>query len=254
MRVKVLGSSGGVALGYRTTSILLDEDVLIDAGTGVVDLTVKEMTQIRKIFITHSHMDHIASLPLLCDTVYDSLESPIELHALPATLQAIKDHIFNDVIWPDFTRIKKRTHPVLQLIPMNPGDSLQLGNRRIEMVGVNHLVPGAGYIIENDTATVAFSGDTTTNDSLWEALNRLDRLDILLVEAAFPDSHCDLAIRSGHYCPSLLAADLKKLKHNPKIYISHPKPGEEITILEECLRHLEGKNIVGLLGNEEFKL
>lgn len=254
MRVKVLGSSGGVALGYRTTSILLDDDILIDAGTGVVDLTVKEMTRLRKIFLTHSHMDHIASLPLLCDTVYDSLQSPIELHGLPETLQAVKEHIFNDVIWPDFTRIKKGSHPVLQMIPMNPGDSLQLGERRIEMVGVNHLVPGAGYIIDNDTATVAFSGDTTTNDSLWEALNRLPRLDILLVEAAFPDSHCDLAIRSGHYCPSLLAADLQKLQHNPKIYISHPKPGEEITILEECMRHLEGKNIVGLLGNEEFKL
>lgn len=254
MRIKVLGSSGGVALGYRTTSILLDEDILIDAGTGVVDLTVREMVKIRKIFITHSHMDHIASLPLLCDTVYDAMQGSIEIHALPETLQAIKQHIFNDVIWPDFTRIKKSDFPVLKFCPMHPGDSLQLGERRIEMVGVKHLVPGAGFIIENGTATVAFSGDTTTNDGLWLALNRLKRLDILLVEAAFPDSHCDLAIRSGHYCPRLLAEDLQKLKHRPRIYISHPKPGEEISILEECLQHVSGHEIVGLLGNEEFTL
>lgn len=254
MRIKVLGSSGGVALGYRTTSILLDEDILIDAGTGVVDLTVREMADIRKIFLTHSHMDHIASLPLLCDTVYDTLQSPIQIHALPQTLQAIKDNIFNDIIWPDFTRIKKDGFPVLQFCPMQPGESLQLGERRIQMVGVKHLVPGAGYIIENGRATVAFSGDTTTNDSLWEALNQLPRLDILLVEAAFQDSHCELAIRSGHYCPELLAADLVKLKHQPKIYISHPKPGEEFTILEECLQHMPERDIVGLLGNEEFTL
>ena len=103
MQIRVLGSSGGIAKGYRTTSFLINENILIDAGTGVTQLDIEEMSSISHIFLTHSHFDHIAALPLLADTVFDKIPGPIQIYALPATIQALVEHVFNDVLWPDFT-------------------------------------------------------------------------------------------------------------------------------------------------------
>ena len=69
MQIRVLGCSGSIAAGSRTTSFLLDETVLIDAGTGVGDLTLEEMVRIDHIVVTHSHLDHVLSIGLLADSV-----------------------------------------------------------------------------------------------------------------------------------------------------------------------------------------
>ena len=254
MQIRVLGSSGGIARGYRTTSFLIDDDLLIDAGTGVEELEIDEMVNIRHVFLTHSHFDHIAALPLLADTVFDKIPGPIEVHGLSATIDALKQHVFNNVLWPDFTRIPNRDNPVFCLNEIAAGSVHELGDRSIEMIGVNHIVPGVGYRVESAGKAFAFSGDTSTNDSFWEALNRHDRLDLLFVESAFPNANCELSKRSGHYCPQTLAADLKKLRHQPHICISHPKPGEESIILQECRDAINGREVYGLQGNEKFAL
>jgi len=125
MKVKVLGCSGGVNQNVATTSFLIDEDILIDAGTGVCTLPLDEMRSIRHIFVTHSHLDHIASIPLLADTLFDDLiGNPIVVHALPETIKALKDHIFNWIIWPDFTELPHVTDAVLKLEPMQAGSSI----------------------------------------------------------------------------------------------------------------------------------
>ena len=62
MQIRILGCSGGVSANLRTTSLLVDGDVLIDAGTGVGDLSLEEMSRIQHVFLTHSHLDHIAIL------------------------------------------------------------------------------------------------------------------------------------------------------------------------------------------------
>jgi len=254
MQIRVLGSSGGIARGYRTTSFLIDDDFLIDAGTGVEELEIDEMVKLRHIYLTHSHFDHIAALPLLADTVFDKIPGPIEVHGLSATIEALRQHVFNNVLWPDFTRIPNRDNPVFRLNEINPGSVHQLGNRSIEMIPVNHIVPGVGYRVESEGHAFAFSGDTATNDSFWAALNRHSSLDLLFVESAFPNANCELSKRSGHYCPETLAADLKKLKHRPRVCISHPKPGEESIILQECRDAINGQDVHGLVGNEQFTL
>ena len=45
MKLRVLGCSGGIGARARTTSFLVDEDILIDAGTGVEDLSVDDIAQ-----------------------------------------------------------------------------------------------------------------------------------------------------------------------------------------------------------------
>jgi cAMP phosphodiesterase len=254
MELTVLGCSGGVGAGLRTTTLRLNNDILIDAGTGLGDLSLPEMAQIRHIFLTHSHLDHVVSIPLLVDSIFDHIDEPIIIHGLEATLQALKTHIFNNVIWPDFSVLPNRTNPVMRYEVMAPGQSLSLDGIRIEMIPVNHVVPGVGYLIETENAALAFSGDTTTNDCFWQSLNQHATLDYLLVEAAFPNRDIELCRRAGHYCPELLAADLAKLKHKPEIYISHNQPGMEQEIFRQCQAAVTTHNVNRLTPETRFTL
>ncbi|MDH5185431.1 MAG: 3',5'-cyclic-nucleotide phosphodiesterase [Gammaproteobacteria bacterium] len=254
MQIRVLGSSGGIAKGYRTTSFLINNNILIDAGTGVAQLDIEEMSAISHIFLTHSHFDHIAALPLLADTVFDKIPGPIQIYALPETIKALIEHVFNDVLWPDFTRIPNRNNPVFKLNEITATTTVELDGVSVESIGVNHIVPGVAYRLESAGKSFAFSGDTGENDNLWNILNGHEGLDLLFVESAFPNENCELSIRSGHYCPQTLAADLGKLRHQPRIYLSHPKPGEEGLILEQCRHAITSHTIEGLLTDDVFKL
>lgn len=254
MELRVLGCSGGIGGGRKTTSFLIDDDVLIDAGSGVSELSLEEMSRIRHIFLSHSHLDHVHSIPLLLDSIFERIGEPIAVHALPDTIQALQEHIFNWVIWPDFTSLPHPDAPVARFVPMLPGEPVIVGERRFEMIPVNHIVPAVGYKVSGPGGAFAFSGDTTTNDTFWKALNADERLDLLFVECAFADQELEMSRLARHYCPRLLAEDLQKLEHNPAIYLTHGKPGEEQTIYEQCLRRIEGRNLHYLSGNEVFSL
>lgn len=234
MRLRVLGCSGGIGQNLRTSTFLLDDDILLDAGTGVGDLTMDEMRNLKHIFITHSHMDHITSIPLLIDTLFSELKDPLQVYAQPETIEAMKTHIFNWKIWPDFAELPTRDSPVLKFLPMHPGDVVKIKDRSIRMIKVEHTVPAVAYAVTSNNGCMAYSGDTSTNDSLWQALNELPSLDLLIVESGFANHDLELARLARHYCPSLLAEDIKKLKHKPKLCISHLKPGEETAIMKQC--------------------
>lgn len=234
MKVRILGCSGGVGRGLRTTSLLVDGDILIDAGSGVGDLTLEEMAGVRHVFLTHSHLDHIAFIPLMLDSIFEQRAEPLIVHGLAATLEALQRHIFNWVIWPDFSRLPSVEQPVLRYQEMKPGEVLQMGARSFEMIAVGHAVPAAGYRVACPTGALAFSGDTSTNDSFWNALNAHNQLDVLIVETAFSNAELAISLLAKHYCPSLLAADIQKLRHRPEVYITHNKPGEEEAIFAEC--------------------
>lgn len=252
MELKVLGCSGGVGGQLRTTTLLIDDDVLIDAGTGVGDLDLNEMASIRHIFLTHSHLDHITSIPFLVDSIFDKIKDPIIIHGLEATLDALKTHIFNNVIWPDFSRLPNADNPVMKYQVMQPGDIIEINKRKIEMIEVNHIVPGAGYRVESESGAFAFSGDTTTNDTLWSTLNNYSKLDLLIVESAFANEDVTLCHLSGHYCADLLAPDLAKLNHPADIYISHNKPGSEGLIFGECQKAITSHTIHALSAGHRF--
>ncbi|MEO7338485.1 MAG: 3',5'-cyclic-nucleotide phosphodiesterase, partial [Caldimonas sp.] len=147
MIIKVLGCSGAIAAGCWTTAFLIDDDVLIDAGTGVGDLTLEQLARIEHIVLSHSHLDHIVSIPLLADSVMHARRGsePIQIHALPQTITALRDHIFNGVIWPDFTRLPSAEQPMLELVPFAVSDVLTLGHKRIEVLSAAHSVPAVGF-------------------------------------------------------------------------------------------------------------
>jgi ribonuclease BN (tRNA processing enzyme) len=256
MRVRVLGCSAGIGAGLRTTSLLIDDDILIDCGTGVGDLDLPSMRRIRHVFLTHAHLDHVVALPLLADTLFDDLKrQPLTVHCQDVTYRVLRKHIFNWEVWPDLCELPDRAAPVLGFEPLSFGQACDIGDKRhVEMIEVSHSVPGTAYRIQDARAALTFSGDTTTNDTLWATLNCRDRLDMLFVECAFPESERELSRASGHYCPSSLAADLIKLKHRPRTYVTHLKPGAEQVTMEELRKMLPELELRPLHGGEVFEL
>jgi ribonuclease BN (tRNA processing enzyme) len=238
MRLRVLGCSGGIGGRHlRTTSFLVDHDVLIDAGTGVGDLTLAELSQIDHIFVTHSHLDHVASIPFLVDTVGGMRSRPLVVHATRATLEILRNHLFNWSIWPDFTEIPTPEAPFLRYEEIELGRPVELGGRRITAIPARHTVPAVGYHLDSGAASLVFTGDTGPNDALWHVVNRIGNLRYLIIETAFSNKERALAEMSRHLCPQMLAEELAKLERTAEIYITHLKPGEiEPTMLEieEC--------------------
>ena len=244
MRIQILGCSGGIGAGSRTTAMLVDNDVLIDAGTGIGDLALEDMDSIRHVFQTHAHLDHVAGLPMLADRVFDeNFKEPLNVYAREETLQALRDHLFNGVIWPDFSKLPSAQNPMLRYHVCGPGDTVTIGHRDFYAVDVMHTVPTLGYTVQNSGGAFAVSGDTKTNETLWPVLNACADLRVLVIEVSFPDEMAKLAADSGHYCPSTLSKDLERLHHSPEIWLTGMKPGEEETILEQVTKAAPGKNI-----------
>ena len=234
MNIRILGCSGGIGLGNKTTSILLDESVLIDCGTGLGDLSLDEMSKLEHIFITHSHLDHIALLPMLLDTIYDALvERPLTLHCKQETYDILVKNIFNWDVWPNFFLLPSAETPVIIFESMQSGDCIEFGDKLVKMVEVNHTVPAAAYIVNNGTGSMAFSGDTFTNDTFWKALNEEPRMDLVIVECGFTNEDESIGRDAKHYYPNALAEDLNKLRHRPELYISHLQPGKEEQIIKQ---------------------
>ncbi len=255
MKLRVLGCSGGIGGELSTTSFMLDDHILIDCGTGIGNLSLGEMKKIRSIFFTHSHLDHIAGLPLLVDSIFDTLrDKPLEVYGNQETISALQTHIFNNAIWPDFTVIPSIESPVLKFHVLETGKQYKINGCTLELIPVNHVVPTVGYRIECDDSSIAFSADTTTNDSLWARLNEYPSLDYLIIECAFPNKEKDICRLAYHYCPDFLSKDLPKLKHDSKILISHLKPGSEDLIMAECQNLITDRDIKRLEGNQEIEI
>jgi len=233
MQVKILGCSGGIGGSLRTTSMLVDRDILIDAGTGASDLPIEDMIAIDHIFITHSHLDHIASLPLLVDTVIGLREKHVTVHATRETWKILKDHIFNWKIWPDFSAIPNETNPIIVYSEVNIGETVELNGRRITPIPANHVVPTVGYQLDSGENSLIFTSDTTSCDALWQAVNKIGNLKYVIIETSFSNAEISLAQRSKHLCPSLLIEELHKLEKPAEIFITHLKPGEGEAIMRQ---------------------
>lgn len=234
MQIRVLGCSGSIAAGSRTTAFLLDDDVLIDAGTGVGDLTLDELAGVHDILLTHSHLDHVLGVPLLADSVMRRRagQAPIRVHGLPATLQALRQHVFNGCIWPDFTCLPSAEHPILSLHPFETGQVLQLGQRRIEVLPALHTVPAVGFAVLAPQGAWVFTGDTAPNDALWRRLQRLP-VAHLVIETAFRNDEHRLATLSRHLHPAALGRELARLAPGAQVWITHVKPGELEAVMAE---------------------
>jgi len=254
LRIQVLGCDGGIGDPLRTSALLVNDNVLLDAGTGVGELPLSQLLEIEHVFITHAHVDHIASLPLLLDAVMTRRSRPITVYATDENLRALKAHIFNWSIWPDFTQLPSPDSPSMCFSQVEVGKTVDLGNCRITPIPANHTIPTVGFHLENSSTSLAYCGDTTTCDSLWAAVNAIENMRYLIIETAFDDAKLQLAGHAGHLCPTLLAAELEKLQRPTEIYISHMKPGLSDTIMREITRVVRGQSPQKLKRDQVLEL
>jgi ribonuclease BN (tRNA processing enzyme) len=237
VKIRVLGCSGAIAKDCRTTSFLIDGEVLVDAGTGVGDLSLEEMRRIDFVLLTHSHLDHVAALPLMVDSVASQRKTPLKIYALAGTIAALKAHIFNNVIWPDFTVIPTVHAPFVTFEEIRVGQTIQINNKFVEVLPAVHTVPAAGYAVTAGTGCWVFTGDTERNPALWARVNQLN-VAMLVIETAFSNREKDLAKLSLHLSPGVLADELDMIAKdkNYPIYITHTKPAETDMIMSEIQR------------------
>jgi cAMP phosphodiesterase len=234
IKLRVLGCSGGIGGSHlRTTALLVDDDVLIDAGTGLGDLSIAELARIDHVFLTHTHLDHIACLPLMIDSVADRRHKPITVYGTRPVLNILKAHVLNWLVWPDFAEVPSADNPFMRYQEIEPMQAVTLGARSFTPLPVDHTIPAVGYCLDSGAGSLVFSGDTGPCDAFWAAVNGIANLRHLIIECAFPDREERLAVLSKHLCPSLLASELRKLERQCEIHITHLKPGQmELTMAE----------------------
>lgn len=254
MQIKILGCSGGIGGNMRTTSLLVDNDVLIDAGTGVGDLSLDALLKIDHIFVTHSHLDHIASIPLLLDTVMGLRTEPVTVHATLEVINILKQHVFNWLIWPNFNLIPDPATPFLRYHEICVGEPVQINGKTITAVPANHVIPAVGYQINSGNNSLVFTGDTAGSAAFWQNVNQINNLKVLIIETAFSNAEAELARLSKHLCPATLAEELAHLQSQPAVYITHLKPGEDATIMQEIAANPVTQHCQALQQQQVFDL
>lgn len=224
MQIRVLGAFGGSTPRHRQTSFLIDGTVALDAGALTGSLSLEEQARIRAILVTHSHMDHVASLPFLVENVFGRVKGPIEVIAPPGVVLALKAHLFNDALWPDFTRIPNQLLPTVVFREVEEGVPFQIDGLTVVAVPVFHVVPTCGYVISDGRSSVVFSGDTGPTEAIWAEARRSPNLRAIFVECSFPDSMTPIAEISRHFTPASLRREMAKFPPGVPINLYHMKP------------------------------
>jgi cAMP phosphodiesterase len=197
----------------------------------------------------------VAGLPLFIDAAFDTLVgNPLEIHARIETIEALRAHMFNGVVWPDFSELPSKESPVLRFHPIDLGARLEIAGRVFRPIDVAHSVPSVGYCVEFADKVFAFSGDTMSNHTLWPVLNAYPRIDVFVVEVSFPNRLQALARTAGHYCPRSLGIDLAKLEHDPDVWVTGMKPGDEDLIMSEAMQAMPARRIRRLTVGQVFEL
>jgi ribonuclease BN (tRNA processing enzyme) len=232
MILRVLGSSGAEFPGLYPSGFLIDDALLLDAGTIGAALSEEEQVAIRHILVTHCHLDHIRGIPFFADNIV--LKDPrhsVEVLSAREILHALKTHILNDQIWPDFSRIPTPEAPIIRYREIESGEVLQVGGYTITACSVTHSVPAQGYIVRQGCHALLYTGDTGPTQAIWQ---HASNLSAMIVEVSFPNDMEQMALLTGHLTAKLLKKELEKIVAlPPRILITHTKPQFHHAIKDE---------------------
>ena len=245
MRVKVLGAYGSEGQGQRPTAFLVDDRVLVDAGTVGGALSVTEQIEIEHALLSHAHLDHIAGLAFLTYTL--AMVAPdrrVTACSIAPVIEALRAHAFNDALWPNFTNIPSASGSVLVFRTLAEDVEARVGELWVTPVTVDHTVPTTGYVIHNGETGFVFSGDTGPTRKLWQAAREMRGLKAVIVETSFPNRMDGLAKTSGHLTPEMLKRELDKAPPDVPVWIYHLKPqlyqetAEELAKIDSTRIHI----------------
>lgn len=253
MKVQILGGHGGVTVGASATSFLIDGQLLIDAGSVATTLPIERQSKIDHILISHSHLDHIKDLAFLCDNCFGQRSSPFQVWTHETVVGIIKQHLFNDTVWPDFTRLPTQERPTIRFNALRPEHTVSVGGYEITPVKVQHPNDAMGYIIAKGGMSILFTLDTATTDRIWEVAQRFPHIKAVFTEVSFPNRLQQVATMSDHHTPATLKVELAKMPKNVPVILTHLKPN----FREELAREIAalGDSRVRLMerDGEEFE-
>ncbi len=238
LAIRVLGPYGGSAPGYRMTTFLIDGETALDAGALTEALPLAAQRRLRRVVLTHAHLDHVASLPFLVENLYGR-ERPLEIIAPAPVLRTLSRHVFNDAAWPDFTRLPSRRRPTMVFRPVAVGRPFLAGGVRFTPLPVDHIVAAYGYLVSKPGRSVLFSGDTMPTRRLWEHAARARDLKAIFLEVSFSDAQADVARASCHLTPQQLPGEIAKLPARCPVFLYHMKPPSLPRIRREVARLAE---------------
>ena len=233
MRIQVLGGHGGLSRGFSATSFLINGELLIDAGAVASTLSVEEQTKIDHILVSHSHLDHIKDLAFICDNCIGMRKTPFQVYTHATVKRLLKQHFFNDFIWPDFTVLPNEKKPTIQINAIEPEVTFKIKNYSITPVKVQHPNDAMGYIIEHEGTTVLFTMDTASTERIWEIARGIKNLKAIFTDMSFPNSLKGVAIASDHHTPASLKTELSKMPPHIPVVLTHLKPNYRAVILKE---------------------
>ncbi len=247
MKVKILGCSGSEAIGHMPPGFVVNDVLMLDAGTITAALSIEAQSKITDVLISHTHLDHIKSVLFLADNVLGFIKKPVNIRAIPEVIDAIQKHLMNDIIWPDFTKIRLPKNPresVLAYAPMPLGKTVTIAGLKVKAIPMNHPVPAVGFHVSDGKSSFIYSADTGPNERLWHEAARAKNLKAIIVDTSFPNSLDGIADASGHFTPAQLYADFSKatVDKSVPIYIYHIKPAYEKKVAGE-LKALGRKNV-----------
>jgi ribonuclease BN (tRNA processing enzyme) len=236
MKVRLLPSNVARPVDVQTlTSFLINDKVVIDGGSIGFSLAPSEQIGIRHFVVTHTHADHIASLPVMIADLYTFLVEPMVIYGVDTVVEDLRAHVFNNRIWPDFTKIPlpDGSGPTLELVTVEEGKPFETQGLKITPVFVNHPVVCTGLLVDDGEVSLAFTSDTYKTDRFWETANRHENLRAVFVDVSFPSTEEGLAERSGHLTPRSLYEELSKVAGDPMVYAVHIKPFFRSAVVDE---------------------
>jgi len=234
MKIRVLGAYGAEGLAQRPSAFLINDTILVDGGTVGGALASSEQVVIEHALISHSHLDHVAGLAFLTETLaLCEAPKPLTISSLEPVVKALRTTVFNDALWPDFSQLPTPGRPIVKYRTLLEETEHPVGDLWVTAVAVNHTVPCTGFIVHDGASGIVYSGDTGPTDALWKAASRLKTLRAVILECAFPNRLGPLAEVAKHMTPALIRRELDKLPGDVPVLIYHVKPQFHDEIGEE---------------------
>lgn len=233
MKIQVLGGHGGLTRDHATTSFLIDDTLLLDAGAVASTLSVQEQASIQNILISHCHLDHIKDLAFICDNCFGLKPNPFEVYTHGTVKKIIKSHLLNNIIWPDFTALPNESKPTMRIHAVESEKTFELGKYQITPVRVNHDHDAMGFVVDDGAVAVLFTCDTGPTDRIWEVGGQIKNLKAIFTEVSFPDELQAVANVSYHHTPATIRLELSKMPKHVPVILTHFKPNYKNQIITQ---------------------